>query len=252
MYREWAPDSRLAGRVTCVWSREATSAMTQLVVPDGCVDLIWGPGGAQVAGPDTGPKPVRLAPGDRYTGVRFGPGAAGELFGVPLDSLRDLRVPLSDLGSFAELSELEPLATPPGPEASTGPAGAWAPDPLSEAVRRALAVQLRAAPGPDPAAHAIAEALRAGRSVREVAWDLGFGERQLLRRSLRAFGYGPKVLQRVVRFQRALWLARRGVTAAEVAVVSGYADQAHMANEVRRLAGVSLGRLLDPPGDGTG
>ncbi|MFD0886505.1 helix-turn-helix domain-containing protein, partial [Streptosporangium algeriense] len=66
----------------------------------------------------------------------------------------------------------------------------------------------------------------------------------LHRRSLRAFGYGPKTLQRVVRFQRALRLARRGTALAEVALASGYADQSHMANEVRRLAGVSLGGLL--------
>ncbi|MER5650628.1 AraC family transcriptional regulator [Streptosporangium sp. NPDC002524] len=237
MYREWAPDSRVAGRVACVWSSEAISATTQLVVPDGCVDLVWGPGGALVAGPDTGPKPVRMAPGDRYAGIRFRPGAAGELFGVPLDSLRDLRVPLSDLGPFTELSDPEPLTALPEPES------------FLDVVQRALAVRLRAAPGPDPAAPVIAEALRAGRSVREVAWNLGVGERQLLRRTLRSFGYGPKVLQRVVRFQRALRLARRGVTAAEVAVVSGYADQAHMANEVRRLAGVPLSRLLDQPGN---
>ncbi|WP_440105664.1 DUF6597 domain-containing transcriptional factor [Streptosporangium sp. H16] len=251
MYREWAPDSRLAGRVACVWSNEATSVMTQLVVPDGCVDLIWGPKGTLVAGPDTGPKSVRMTPGNRYTGIRFRPGAVGELFGVPLDRLRDLRVPLSDLGPFAELAELEPLTAQAEPEPSSGPAGVRRPEPFSDVVQRALAVRLRAAPGPDPAAPAIAEALRAGRSVREVAWDLGFGERQFLRRSLRSFGYGPKVLQRVVRFQRALRLARRGVTAAEVAAVSGYADQAHMANEVRRLAGVPLSRLLDQPGGGT-
>ncbi|MFF3445001.1 DUF6597 domain-containing transcriptional factor [Streptosporangium sp. NPDC002721] len=248
MYREWAPDSRLAGRVACVWSNEATSAMTQLVVPDGCVDLIWGPKGALVAGPDTGPKSVRMAPGARYTGIRFGPGAAGELFGVPLDSLRDLRVPLSDLERFAELSELEPFTASAGPEPSSGPAGTRRPEPFSNVVQRALALRLRGTPGPDPAAPAIAEALRAGRSVGEVAWDLGVSERQLLRRSLRAFGYGPKVLQRVVRFQRALRLARRGVTSAEVAAISGYADQAHMANEVRRLAGVPLSRLLDQRG----
>ncbi|WP_329091492.1 MULTISPECIES: DUF6597 domain-containing transcriptional factor [unclassified Streptosporangium] len=251
MYREWAPGPRIAGRVACLWINESTSATTQLVVPDGCVDLVWGPRGAQVAGPDTGPKPVRMAPGDRYTGIRFRPGAAGELFGVPLDSLRDLRVPLSDLEPLAELSDLGPLTALLTPEPPTGTAGVRTPEPLSDVVQRALAVRLRAAPEPDPAAPAIAEALRAGRSVREVAWDLGFGERQLLRRSLRAFGYGPKTLQRVVRFQRALRLARRGVTAAEAAALSGYADQAHMANEVRRLAGVSLGRLLDRSGGGT-
>ncbi|WP_031173251.1 DUF6597 domain-containing transcriptional factor [Streptosporangium roseum] len=218
MYREWAPDPAIAGRVTCLWTSTATSAGTKLVLPDGSVDLIWGPDGPQVAGPDTGPQPVRMSPGDRYVGIRFRPGAVGEVFGVPVEALRDLRVPLAELGVL------------PGLTADT--------------MQEALAVRLRATPTPDPAAPAIAAALGAGKSVAEVAWDLGLGERQLHRRSLRAFGYGPKVLQRVVRFQRALRLARRGTALAEVAVASGYADQAHLANEVRRLAGVPLGRLL--------
>ncbi|MEV4184925.1 DUF6597 domain-containing transcriptional factor [Streptosporangium canum] len=218
MYREWAPDPAIAGRVTCLWTSTATSAGTKLVLPDGSVDLIWGPDGPQVAGPDTGPQPVRMSPGDRYIGIRFRPGAVGEVFGVPVEALRDLRVPLAELGVL------------PGLTADT--------------MQEALAVRLRATPAPDPAAPAIAAALGAGKSVAEVAWDLGLGERQLHRRSLRAFGYGPKVLQRVVRFQRALRLARRGTALAEVAAASGYADQAHLANEVRRLAGVPLGRLL--------
>ncbi|WP_307815732.1 helix-turn-helix transcriptional regulator [Planobispora rosea] len=237
MYREWAPDSALTGRLACLWTSTATSTspMTKLVVPDGCVDLIWGPGGPHVAGPDTGPMPVRLAPGDRYAAVRFRPGAVGEVFGVPVEALRDQRVPLDDLGEPGRLTVEAVTARTGSPEAVT-----------AEAIQDVLAVRLRAAPRPDPAAPAIAEALRAGRNIGEVAWDLGLGERQLHRRCVRAFGYGPKVLQRVVRFQRALRLARRGLTLAEVALASGYADQAHMANEVRRLAGVPMGRLVSP------
>ncbi|MFJ2034194.1 helix-turn-helix domain-containing protein [Streptosporangium sp. NPDC087985] len=221
MYREWAPDPAIAGRVICLWTATATSSVTKPVVPDGSVDLIWGPEGIQVAGPDTGPKPVLMSPGDHYLGIRFRPGAVGGVFGVPIETLRDLRVPLGELGVLPEL-------TP-------------------ETMQEALAVRLRATPGPDPAAPAIAVALRTGRSVGEVAWELGLSERQLHRRSLRAFGYGPKMLQRVLRFQRALRLARRGVALAEVAVASGYADQAHLANEVRRLAGTSMGRLVNRP-----
>ncbi|WP_449064684.1 DUF6597 domain-containing transcriptional factor [Planomonospora algeriensis] len=103
MYREWAPDPALADRLVCVWTRVATSAGTGLVVPDGCVDLIWGPRGPHVAGPDTGPMPVAMSPGDRYTGVRFRPGAVGDAFGVPVEALRDLRVPLTDLGGLPRL-----------------------------------------------------------------------------------------------------------------------------------------------------
>lgn len=59
-----------------------------------------------------------------------------------------------------------------------------------------------------------------------------------------AFGYGPSVLRRVLRFRMALRLAARGTPFATVAARAGYADQAHLAREVRALAGVPLGRLI--------
>ncbi|MBB2910125.1 AraC-like DNA-binding protein [Streptosporangium becharense] len=241
MYREWAPDPPLNARVACVWVNEAVSSATEPVVPDGCVDLIWGPYGPHVAGPDTGPQPVPMVPGDRYIGIRFRPGGVGEVFGVPVESLRDLRVPLSDLDGVPELA---PLTRLPERTDATEPS-----ESVAAEMQRALAARLRVTSAADPSAAAVVASLRAGRNVAEVARDLGIGERQLRRRSLRAFGYGPKTLQRVVRFQLALRLARRGVAAAEVALASGYADQAHMANEVRRLAGVPLGRLVGRPDD---
>jgi methylphosphotriester-DNA--protein-cysteine methyltransferase len=66
----------------------------------------------------------------------------------------------------------------------------------------------------------------------------------LHRRSLTAFGYGPKTLARVLRLQRALALARAGVPFVETATRSGFADQAHLARDVRELAGMPLGALL--------
>src|SRR5690606_41603463 len=83
-----------------------------------------------------------------------------------------------------------------------------------------------------------------GRSVREAADRVGLSERQLRRRSLAAFGYGPKTLQRVLRFQRALRLARAGVPLADAALAAGYSDQAHFAHEVRDLAGEPIRNLL--------
>jgi AraC-like DNA-binding protein len=66
----------------------------------------------------------------------------------------------------------------------------------------------------------------------------------LHRRSLTAFGYGPKTLARILRLQRALALARKGVPFAETAARAGYADQAHLARDVRELAGMPLGQLV--------
>jgi AraC-like DNA-binding protein len=98
-----------------------------------------------------------------------------------------------------------------------------------------------------PAGPALAEAL-AGRTgpgtVRGMADELGLSERQLHRRCLATFGYGPKTVQRVLRFQAALQDARAGRRLADVAADAGYADQAHMSREVRELAGVPLTELL--------
>jgi AraC-like DNA-binding protein len=96
---------------------------------------------------------------------------------------------------------------------------------------------------PDPLVTGLVASLER-RSVRETADRLGLGERQLRRRATAAFGYGPKTLQRVLRFQRALALARAGRPLADVAYETGYADQAHMAHEVRELAGVPIRALL--------
>ncbi|MFD8985382.1 helix-turn-helix domain-containing protein, partial [Streptomyces sp. NPDC059564] len=60
----------------------------------------------------------------------------------------------------------------------------------------------------------------------------------------------PRTLGRVLRLQRALALARRGLPQAEVAHTAGYADQAHLAREVRALAGTTLGAYYRAASDG--
>jgi AraC-like DNA-binding protein len=57
-------------------------------------------------------------------------------------------------------------------------------------------------------------------------------------------GYGPKLLQRVLRFQRFMReLTAPGAGLARAGLVAGYADQSHLSRETRRLAGLSPGRL---------
>ena len=67
-------------------------------------------------------------------------------------------------------------------------------------------------------------------------------ERQLRRRCEVAIGYGPKTLDRVLRFQRFRCLRdRRAASLAQLAFESGYADQAHLTREYLRLAGTTPG-----------
>ncbi|MEU6034941.1 helix-turn-helix domain-containing protein [Actinomadura sp. NPDC047616] len=218
--------------LVCLWSHEVApdaGSHVQRVVPDGCVDLIWWSEDARVtvAGPDTGPHLPELRPGERLVAIRFGPGAAPPVLGMPADAVRDGRLPLRDLWG-ADADRL-------------GEAMAGSSSPHAVLTKAALA---RAEGPPDPIVPAVVRALSRGEPVREVADMLGLGERQLRRRALAAFGYGPKTLQRVLRFQRALARARAGEPLAGVAHGAGYADQAHLAHDVRDLAGVPISALL--------
>ncbi|HUQ55636.1 DUF6597 domain-containing transcriptional factor [Lentzea sp.] len=213
MYAERPAPAGLA----CLWTRTVSSPAVQRVVPDGCTDLMWTPatGALFVAGPDTQAQLASVAPGTLY-GVRLPPGAFPSVFGVPAHAVRDQRVPLSELVPSARLESFSEM--------------------VAFCASRVVV---------DPALVATASLLRTG-DVASAAWEIGLSSRQLRRRCLDAFGYPPKVLQRVLRFDSALRLAWDGVPFAAVAAEAGYADQAHLAREVRALAGVSLGQLIRP------
>jgi AraC-like DNA-binding protein len=223
-YREWPAPGELVQVVTCLWRDEARESREQRVLPDGCVDLIWMDGAVHVAGPDTHAFLTPMTPGQVITGVRFRPGAAPGVLGVPAWVLRDRRVRLDELWPGTTLNERSAGATDP-------------------AAVLATAVASRAAE-PDPALAMVLARWRTGSGVAATADALGWTERTLHRRCRDAFGYGPSVLRRVLRFRIALRLAARGTPFATVAARAGYADQAHLAREVRALAGVSLGRLI--------
>lgn len=218
--------SRLAGAV--VWTNAQLTAGWP-VLPDGCMDLLWTEGRLLVAGPDTHAHRPGGAPA-RWAGVRFHPGTAPAYLGVPAHELRDRRVELADLWPAAQVRRLTERV-----DAAADPATALE-DIALECARRA--------PDPAPLLGALVSALGAGRPIAAIADELGLGVRQLHRRSLAAFGYGPKTLARVLRLQRALALARFGVPFAETAARAGFADQAHLARDVRELAGMPLGELL--------
>ncbi len=212
-----------------LWTRTAGAGVAR-VLPDGCIDLIWGEDtGLFAAGPDTTAHLSGSPPGTRYAGLRFAPGVGPAVFGLPAHELRDRRVPLDELWPGAETRRLTARVA-----AAADPGSALESLVLARDVRRA-------APAWGPG---IAASLAAGARVGAVADATGLSARQLHRRCLDAFGYGPKTLARILRLQRALGLARRGHSFADVAARAGYADQAHLARDVRALAGVSLGELL--------
>jgi AraC-like DNA-binding protein len=164
--------------------------------------------GGDVVGSFTTYGVARLPAGSVSSGIRFHPGGFPALFGMPATELVNLRVPIGDVAP--QFRSLERLAAD--------------------------------APAPDP----LAAAVWSGSDLRGIARGFGYGERQLRRRVLHATGHGPKRLMRIARMQRLL-LDSRGESWARSAVEHGYYDEAHMANDVRELAGATPHALLRRP-----
>jgi len=185
--------------------------------------VIWHDGFVFIAGPDTTAQLAPAAPGSHFFGLRFAAGTGPGVLGVPGDELTDRQVPLDAVCGAAETRRISEAAEP-------------------LAALEAFAV--RRWHEPDPAMLAVAAGARTGRPVGAIADRCGLSPRHLQRRCRNSFGYGPKTLARILRMQRALDLARRGRTFADVSAAAGYADQAHLARDVKALAGVTLGELM--------
>jgi AraC-like DNA-binding protein len=226
-YAEWRAPAALRGPVACLWARvvPADGGRGSLVLPDGCSDLIWEQGvGAYVAGPDTGPVRTQAGAGTVLVGVRFRPAAGGQVLGLPLSELRDQRVALADI-LRAPARELP---------ATLGPA---------QAAARVLEVAgtLVANSNPDAAvAEAVALLRDPAARTEEVSARVDLSERQFRRRTLAAVGYGPKTLQRVLRFQRFVRILDAAPVLPDLAAAAvslGYADQPHLNRECKVLSG---------------
>ena len=172
-----AADPALRALVSVVWRTEvAPESQTVRVLPDAAVDLVITADRIAVAGPDTGPSVERL-PAGPVVGLQVRPEAVPALLGVPASALLDARTEIADLW---------------------GAPGEW----LTDRARGAATLRSRVA--------VVEEALaaRACRTtllphvagLRELVAsvgrldpvDLGVGERQLRRRCVAAFGYGPR------------------------------------------------------------
>ena len=231
-YTEFAPGVAFKAELHCLWVSVAPECQAEAVqvLPDACTDLIWQSGvGAFVAGPDTGPAPTEWRPGTVLVGARFRPGAGGAALGVPLSEVLDQRVDADGL---------------PGVPRGRLP-GSLSPE---EAMRRvaAIAAQMVTERPPDRLVLEATRLLgRPGARAELVAGQLGIGERQLRRRCQAAVGYGPRMLNRVLRFRRFVSRIDAGgdIDLATIAAEAGYADQAHLTRESNELAGLTPAAL---------
>ena len=233
--RRPAPD--LADRLVCAWRGDLGEAETPL--PDERLDLVWVDDGLLwLSGPETTSWSRGYPPGTTAVGVGFKPGVGPPMLGLAGSDVRDARVRLDELWGDRHARELaERVANQPDDRGRARE--------LERAVRR-LAARARPVDG---VALQVAARLNQPRAAsgRELSRAAGLSERQIHRRCMAAFGYGPAVLARILRLQRALQVARSHqgpLRLAELAAAAGYFDQQHLAHEVRAIMGTTPTRLL--------
>ena len=245
-YVERPPALALAGLVSSVWIQQVAPdapPYLQRNIPSGGFELVCRVGSEpRVVGPLTGAVVEVLAPGTTVVGLRFVPGVAPAVLGMPASELVDVAVTTDELWgrSTAALAEAADAAASPE-DALAG-------------LQRHVAARLAATAGPDPL---IAEAVRQLRWVTDdvgsLTSSLHISERQLRRRCQAATGLAPKPLHRMLRFQRFLSLAQyamargqapAGDGLARLAAEAGYADQPHLNRECLRLTGAPPGEFL--------
>lgn len=179
--------------------------------------------------------PVTITHGGTQVGVHVDvlPAAVPTLFGVAPGDLTGDVVDLASVVGAARADELEERVRA---------ARTWA--------QRFAAIDLvllrgrRAAPAPSPeVARAWDLLVRSVGAVpvAAVAAEVGWSRRHLSERFGREVGFPPKALARVVRFQAAVDLLKRDParSLADLAAVTGYADQPHLNRDFRAFAGLS-------------
>lgn len=199
-----------------------------LIVPDGCMDLIVIDSTVVIAGADSTARVFRGS-GARTVGLRFDPGVLPQLLATSAAELADQVTPLDAVISPGRM------------------VGSAASERAAARTLLHLAASLTDRAVIDTRPLVMAEHLGvrgdgAPMSVAEVASEFAYSPRQLRRLSAEWFGYGPKHLAKVLRWQAARSLIDAGQTRTSAASEAGYADAAHLWRDERSLLGQQRGR----------
>jgi AraC-like DNA-binding protein len=240
-YTEALPTERLRPYFQCAWMNSVSQDHVGpvAVVPDGCVDLLWRNDRLLVVGPDITAAHPDLSPGTTVLGLRFRPGAAATTLRLPLTEITGREVPMAEIWGRRVDRFANAIGSAPT---------------LAEKLRafqELLTEEASMLERPCRDGLTIFEFMRShteheGRMIKALRDHVGVSERTLRRRCREFFGYGPKTLDRVLRFQRFQALAQSNAAEklAILALRAGYADQPHLTREIQSLCGMTAGEFV--------
>jgi len=249
-YEELSLGALDPGRIEAFWRYRAQVRTTQVLLPDGRMDLvahcIARPDGSITAswlalcGPADLPATMNARPDTVSMGVRFHVGWGGACLGLSPPAMRNVVVvgtraaqllgePAQHLLRAKSLEEMRSAI---------------------ESVVLKKTSQAAFSAGQNRALKAI-ELIRAGSSdtLDELLASNSKARRTLRRDVVAAVGLPLRTLAAIFRFQRAMAMltARRHASLSDLADVVGYADQSHMTREFRRFSGCTPARPAAAP-----
>jgi len=248
LYHAHIPSPPLASFVECMWSLvDAPAHSTERIVPSGTLELVinlhedeirvYDPesgavrrfSGAVVSGAYRRFFVIDTREHASIVGVHFRPGGAAPFLGVAPGELVDRHVDLEVLWRGAAV-ELRDRLCEASPAARFG------------VLERMLLRRLSRYRGGHPAvALALAQIERPDTSIGEIATSVHLSRRRLIEVFAAEVGVTPKRFARVLRFQRALALARDEGTPdwGRLGSQCGYFDQSHLIHDFRELTGMT-------------
>lgn len=241
------PGPPLSSFVDYMWSLgDAPAHATERIVPSGTLELvinlhedeirIYDPSGAirrfsgaVVSGAYRRFFVIDTRAHASLVGVHFRPGGAEPFLGAPPGALIDRHVDLDALWPGPAVQLRDRLC-------EAAPAARFA------VLEQVLLRRLSRHRGGHPAVPlALARLARPDTTIGDVAAHLGLSRRRLIEVFTAEVGMTPKRLTRVLRFQRAIALARCAGTPdwGRLASQCGYFDQPHLIHDFQELAGLS-------------
>ncbi len=260
-YREYPPDAALEYYIECFWTITGQSADSRpgRVTPDGAVEIVLSFADPLWLGNNG--EPLQIQPGrvvigqlERsaenhtlgradYLGIRFRPAGVYAFVCFPQHELTGRIVSLNDLAPALD-RELESRL-----------GDIESPAQRIQALQQILLRHCRATSRSHPQPHQMIET--AVRAMQEANGDVSISAlmaqfdlsgRQIERLFRHYVGLSPKSLSRILRFKHVMRLAEQGRIRnwAELALIAGYYDQAHLIRDFHQFAGESPTQLFTP------
>lgn len=248
-YFEILPAAPLLPYIECYWARVSRAEKTpssHLVLPDGCIDIIFNFGDlwerqssagrpangkrSYIVGTMSAPLIVNSGKVVEFLGVRFRPGKAYKFLHTPASEFTNTSVALNDLwGKNAKILEQQLVEQ----------------NKLSEKIQlleEELLRRLQFGSECDGSFELTLQMIVMGRglqSIKALSSLLGMSRQHITRKFQQYIGIGPKLFSRIIRFQH----MRKNISRAQemiwcqAALEFGFYDQAHMISDFKEFTG---------------